>query len=127
MANSVNQFFKENRETRGNELYPASDMFKDEKGEPLKWEIRPLTRKQVEKIRSQAKNESEFGLNIVAASVVDPDLNNSKLQDSYGVKKAVDLLDELLNAAEYYALLMKVFELNDLDKTFADRVVEAKN
>lgn len=127
MAATIKQFFKENRKARKNEFFAASKQFTDDKGEALLWELRPLSRKKVEHIRTTSKNDSQFGLMLVTSSVVDPDLNNADLQDSYGVKKAEDLIDELLTPAEYYALLGKVLRMNELDKGLAELSEEAKN
>lgn len=130
---SVNQFFKENRKARKNEFYAASKMFTDDKGEPLKWELRPLSPKKVAIIRNRSlnkngtQNNEQFGLLLTAEAVVSPDLHNADLQDSYGVKKAEDLLYELLDLSEFYALQLEVLRMNGLDKSLEDLVAEAKN
>lgn len=133
MANSINQFFKENRKNRENIFVPVSKRFVDDKGEALKWELRPIPSNRLDKIRARAigkdgnLDSTQFGLMLTAASVVDPNLNDTKLQDSYGVKKAEDLLYELMYWDELLALEAAVIKLNGLDESLPDLVEQVKN
>ena len=44
-------FMKKNKKVRENTFYAATSSLVDENGEPLKWEIKPLTTEEVERIR----------------------------------------------------------------------------
>lgn len=132
-------FFKENKKQKEHQFYAATKSICDEKGEPLKWELRQLTSREVDEIRDQNTvevqipgkpgmyrnrvNTSRMNLDMVCASIVSPDLNNAKLQDSYGVKTAGDLLQEMIdNPGEYMNLVQFVTEMNGYD---LDEEVEA--
>ena len=68
-----------------------------------------------------------FNKKIVCNSVVEPNLNNAELQDSYGVKKPEDLITKLFdNAGEYYGLLEYLLKINGF-KNFDEDVTDAKN
>lgn len=135
-------FFKENKKQKEHQYYAATKSICDEKGQPLKWELRRLTSKEVDDIREQNTIEvqipgkpgmfrnrvdtTKMNLDMVCASIVVPDLNNAKLQDSYGVKTAQDLLQEMIDSpGEYANLVQFVTELNGYD--LEEEVEAAKN
>ena len=141
---NLSLFLKKNKKIKANTFYPATKSLCDEEGKPLEWEIRALTTKESENIRSACTKEipvdGKKGLyrprvdtklyvaKIMVASVVFPDLYNSELQDSYGVTKPEDLIKEMIdNPAEYDAFAEFVTNYNGLDESFADKVEEAKN
>ncbi|MFV0519697.1 MAG: phage tail assembly chaperone, partial [Lachnospirales bacterium] len=90
---SFNGFMKENRKVRENTFYIASDELLDENGEAYKWEIRPLTSKQLEKLREKCTKEVQikgkpgqyrekldselYAKKLACESIVFPDLHNS--------------------------------------------------
>ena len=127
MSNSVSQFFKDNRKDRDNEKYAATKRFVDDKGEAIEWVLRPLSSKRVDFIRKNAKDDDELSRKLTAEAVVFPNLRDTGLQDSYGVKKPEDLLYELMYPDELIALEMKVLEMNGFDKNLIDYVNIAKN
>ena len=141
---NLSLFLKKNKKAKTNTFYPATKSLCDEKGEPLKWEIKSLTTKESEDIRSacttevpvvgkkgQYRPQVDTGLYIsklIAASVVFPDLYNKELQDSYGVTKPEDLIKEMVdNPTEYNALAEFVMGYNGLEETMDDKIEEAKN
>jgi hypothetical protein len=54
-------------------------------------------------------------------------LNDTELQDSYGVKGADALLKKMLKAGEYTEYKAKVMEVNGYDMSMEELVDEAKN
>lgn len=143
MASEFEAFLKENKKTKGNTFYAASKNFVDKNGNPLKWEIRPITTRQNDEITENCMktvpipgkpgqfrrqlNEIQYSRKLVVASIVKPDLNNKQLQDSYGVMKPEDLVVEMIdNAGEFNALIQFINEFNGFT-TLQEDVDEAKN
>lgn len=140
---SLSGFFAQNKVKKENVFYAASDSFLDENGEPLKWELRCLSSNEDSKLRESCTfekqvrgkkgqftkefNSEKYVALMIATSVVSPDLMNAELQDSYGVKDKIDLLQSMLLPGEYTNLLNKVQEINGFDKDVDDLVEEVKN
>lgn len=137
------KFMKQNKIQKENTFYPATKSLTDEEGNPLMWEIRPLTTKQDEDIRDVCTKEipmqgrsnayrPKFDANLymnklVVASTVCPDLYDAELQDSYGVKTPEELVKEMLdNPGEYQNLVLFIQEYNGFTN-MQDKVEEAKN
>lgn len=134
-------FLKEKKIKKENIKYKATTSLRDEKGEPLEWELRALQTKDNEKIKKDCttlkivngRQISEFDnktytAKVIVKAVVDPDLNNAQLQDSYGVKTAEDLLYEMVdNPTEFNALFEKIVEYSGFEVTDANKVKVAKN
>lgn len=135
-------FLAENAEKRENTKIVISDRFKDENGNSVPWEIRSISASEDESIRKQCtrrvpvtgkKNQftQDFDANtylakLAAKAVVFPDLNDSELQDSYGVMGAEELVKVMLYKDEFDALsesLMNISQAEDIN----DLVDEAKN
>lgn len=143
MAIDLKQFLKANKKKKSEVEYPATSSLCDEDGKPLKWLIRPLTTKETEAIRERHTTEVQvtgkpglyrnkfdstaFVRDLLCQSVVEPNLYNADLQDSYGVNTPEDLLTEMIdNPTEYNNFATFVQDL-DGAKSFADKVDEAKN
>lgn len=137
-------FMKKNKVVRKNSFYPATATLLDENGNPLLWEIKPLTTEDSERIRQECMKEipipgkrgqyrSKIDANmyndkILVTAIVFPDLYNAELQDSYGVKTPEALLKQMIdNPSEYYDLLNYVTEQSGFDKDIDEEVEEAKN
>lgn len=139
--NNFSLFMKGNKKIRENVLYPATASLCDENGKPLNWVLKPLTTEITEQIREDCtkivndngKRKSNFNnklylLKMCCASVVEPDLYNVELQNSYGVMTPEDLIMQMIdNPSEYMALVGKVQEINGYDVSFSEKVDEAKN
>lgn len=138
------KFMKANKTVKENGFYPATKSLCDEKGNPLKWEFKHITSKENEDIREACTTEIpvmgkpnmyrqkvKTGLYIqrmIAASVVVPDLYDSELQDSYGVKTPEDLLLAMVDdPGEYNDLVAFVQKFHGFDVSLKDKVDEAKN
>ena len=64
----------------------------------------------------------------MVSSIVEPNLYNAELQDSYGVKTPEDLLKEMVNdPGEYNDLAAFIQQFNGFNTTMEDKVEEAKN
>ena len=137
-------FMKENKKEKENEFYAPTSTLCDENGEPLKWEFKHITSKQNEELRDanttevpitgkpnmfrQKVNTRKYIASLIVASTVFPDLYDSELQDSYGVKTPEDLLFAMVDdVGEYQDLTLFVNKLQGFDKTLDDKVDEAKN
>lgn len=119
--------------------YTPTQKFKDESGKAIPWVFKKLSIDEYETLRDECTsinfadkgktkfNNTLFNKKFVCNSVVEPNLNNAELQDSYGVKKAEDLVTLMFdNAGEYYNLLGYLLEVNGF-KSVGEYAEEAKN
>lgn len=137
-------FLKKNKKVKTNAFYPATKSLCDENGEPLKWEIKPVSTTESESIRSECTMEVPvtgkpgvyrpkvdtqlYVAKLAAAGVVFPDLYNKELQDSYGVAKPEDLIRELLDdPKEYNDFVAFIQNYSGLEESMQEKVDEAKN
>lgn len=140
---NFSQFMKANKIQKQNEMFAATRSLVDEKGEPLLWEIKPLTTKENEKIRESCTIDvpvkgkpnqyrpkvdmNKYQAKLICAAVVSPDLNNADLQNSYGVMTPEELLMEMIDdPAEYTDLMIFVQQISGF-KTLQEEIEEAKN
>ena len=142
MSNFSN-FMKANKIQKENVMHPVTKSLLDEKGNPLLWEIKPLTTKENERIRESCTVDvpvkgkpnqyrpkvdmEKYQTKLICAAIVSPDLNNAELQNSYGVMTPEDLIKEMVdNPAEYTDLMVFIQQLSGF-KTLQEEVDEAKN
>lgn len=136
------RFMKEIKKVKENAKYPASSAFTDDEGKTLEWEIKPLTTAENENIREECvkqtrdKNgriKSELNTNlyilkVICASVVLPNLNDKKLQDSYGVMSPEELILSMIdNPGEYDEFGAFIMKYNGFNKSVNEDIEEAKN
>lgn len=138
------KFMKANKIEKANGFYPATKSLRDEEGNPLEWEFKHITSRENEEIRESCtmdipvpgkpnmyRQKLKAGLYIqkmIAASVVVPDLFDSELQDSYGVKTPEDLLMVMVDdPGEYNDLAAFVQRFQGFNVSFEEKVDEAKN
>lgn len=141
---NFNRFMKKNKTVKENKFYPATKSLTDEKGEPLLWEIKALSTRENDSIRDDCMREvpvpgkpnvyrgkldtSKYIAKMLCACIVNPDLHNKELQDSYGVMTPEELLKEMIDdAGEYQNFVAFVQDFNGFNTTFDDKVEEAKN
>jgi hypothetical protein len=134
---------KANKIQKQNVMHPVTKSLVDENGEPLLWEIKPLTTKENEHIRESCTIEvpvkgkpnvfrpkvdmEKYQTKMVCAAIVSPNLNDAELQNSYGVMSAEELIKEMVdNPAEYTDLTVFIQKLSGF-KTLQEEVDEAKN
>ena len=140
---NFSKFMKANKIQKENVMHPVTKSLVDENGEPLLWEIKPLTTKENERIRELCTVDvpvkgkpnqyrpkvdmDKYQTKLVCAAIVSPDLNNAELQNSYGVMTPEDLIKEMVdNPAEYTDLMVFIQQLSGF-KTLQEEVDEAKN
>lgn len=136
------RFMKKNKVVKENVKYVATKSLVDENGEPLEWEIRPVSTKENDALRDScttevlAKNKifrpkldgSKYTTKLICASVVEPNLNNKDLQDSYGVMNAEELLKEMVSEpGEYADFNTFVTQFNGFNVSLDETVETAKN
>lgn len=140
---NFSKFMKANKIQKENVMHPVTKSLLDENGEPLLWEIKPLTTKENEHIRDLCTVDvpvkgkpnvfrpkvdmDKYQTKLICAAIVSPDLNNAELQNSYGVMTPEDLIKEMVDSpAEYTDLMVFVQQLSGF-KTLQEEVDEAKN
>lgn len=138
------QFMRENKIPKENAKYVATKSLGGENGVSPEWVIKPITTKTNEMLRDectkdipiigkpnmfrQKLNVSEYMAKLIAASVVEPNLNSKELQDSYGVMTPSELVVAMVDdPTEYGEFAQFVQTFNGLDKTLQDKIDEAKN
>ena len=135
-------FLAENVEKKQNLKVVISDRFKDEKGNPVEWEIRSLGAGEDEALRKDCTRRVQipgkknaytndfdgnaYLVKLAAASVVYPDLKDAALQNSNGVMGAEQLLRTMLYKEEFDKLTEIVTGASETDD-INDLVDEAKN
>lgn len=68
-----------------------------------------------------------YNRGISVASIVYPDLNDSGLQESYGVRGAENLYSELFLLGEAAQILEKVTEISGIGESINEDIEDAKN
>lgn len=118
-----------------------SNRFKDEKGNPIEWELKTLSAEDNDALErtcyvnvpvvgrkgqfTRELDRNKYTSLLLAETVVYPDLNNAELQDSYGVKTPDALLKKMLTLSEYNKLAEEL--ANASSENINDLVDEAKN
>lgn len=141
---NFSRFMKNNKVVKENTTFAATKSLTDENGNPLEWVIKPLTTTENEKIRDDCMvdvpvlgkpnmfrpklNTSKYIAKMLCACVVEPNLYDKTLQDSYGVMTPEDLLREMVDdPGEYQAFASFIQDFNGFNTTLEDKVEEAKN
>ena len=139
---TFSDFFAENIEQTPNIKYVASKRIKNSAtGEPHEWEIRKLYQdendalikactksiKQRDGSVIKEVDRQKYMKELIAASVVFPNLKDAALQDHYHVVGATELLSKLLSIGEYARLGDVILKHNDLDDDINELIDEAKN
>jgi len=127
---TLNAFLKENVALPENEKSVVSKRFVED-GKEVLWEYRAITSKEDEALRCYTPDgelDTDRYLGLLAAyCTVFPDLEDVRLQDSYGVMGADNLLKAMLTPGEYTSYLDKIGRLNGFEEAFSDKVNQAKN
>ena len=140
----LSRFLKKNKKLKENVQYAVTKSLTDEKGQPLLWEIRPLTSKETNRLTDECTfqeqvpgkpnvfrnkiNSTKLLQKMMVASVVFPNLNDKDLQDSYGVMTPEELITEMVDdPGEYNNFGKYLNELNGFNEGTNEKVEEAKN
>ena len=141
---NFSRFMKKNKIQKENTVFPATASLCDEQGKPLDWTIKPLTTKENDNIRDDCMidvpvkgkpgmyrpklDTSKYIAKMICACVVEPNLYDKELQDSYGVMTPDELLKEMIDdPGEYQAFATFIQKFNGFDTNFDEKVEEAKN
>ena len=141
---NLSRFMKNNKKAKENGFYAPTKSLTDENGRPLKWEFKPLSSKENDRIKDDCTidvpvkgkpnmyrprlNTSKYLVGMIAACTVTPNLYDKTLQDSYGVKSPEDLVYEIVDdPGEYGELCVWVQKYQGFNTTLDDKVDEAKN
>ena len=141
---NFSRFMKKNKIVKENKTFPATKSLVDENGNPLLWTIRPLTTKENDDIRDECMieipvtgkpnmfrpklNTSKYLAKMACACIVEPNLYDKELQDSYDVMTPEELLKEMIDdPGEYQDFMTFLQNYNGFNTTFEDKVEEAKN
>ena len=139
---TLSAFFKENKIKRELVEYVASRDFVDAKGDPMAWKLRPLSNEELDKLRDRFTTRSKnkmtgkmeerfdregFTMEMALTSIVFPELKDERLQNSYGVDDAEDVLKAMLSPGELNDLFLAVNEASDFEVGMGEKNKIAKN
>jgi hypothetical protein len=132
-------FLKENKQKKENLFFPATRSLTDSHGNPLLWEVRAISTKEDERLRDECTqfdsatgrfrlDVNSYMAKVASACVVEPNLYNANLQNSYGVFSPEELIREILDdPKEYQAFVKFVQKFGDADVGISERIEAAKN
>ena len=138
------RFMKQNKIKKENTTFAPTKSLLDENGEPIKFIIKPLTTKENEDIREACTvdipvtgkpnifrpklNTSKYLAKMLCSCIIEPDLFDKELQDSYGVMTPEDLIKEIIDdPGEYQDFVVFVQDFNGFNVTLENKVDDAKN
>lgn len=139
------KFMRANKKEKKNGFYaPTASLCDDTTGKPVLWEFRHLTSKENDELRDSCTievpvtgkpnlyrpklNSSRYINRMICAATVCPDLYDTELQDSYGVKTPEDLLYAMVDdSGEYSDLSVWMQKFQGFSRSLEDEVEEAKN
>lgn len=138
------KFMKANKVVRENQKYAPTKSLLDENGKPICWEFRHITSRENEDLRESCTREvpvtgkpnlyrprlnvSQYMAKMIVTSTVYPDLYDSDLQDSYGVRTPEELLFAMVDdPGEYNDLGEWVQKFQGFTQGMDELVEEAKN
>lgn len=141
---NFSRFMKANKIAKETTKMAVTKSLVDENGNPLEWTLKPLTTRENDNIRDDCMRDvpvigkpnvfrpkldtSKYIAKMICACVVEPNLYDAELQDSYGVKSPEELLKEMVDdPGEYQELAAFIQNYNGFDTTLEDKVEEAKN
>lgn len=141
---NFNRFMKSNKIKKENTKFAVTKSLVDEDGRPLEWTIKPLSTKDNEDIREACMidipvkgkpnmfrpklDTSKYIAKMLCACIVEPNLYDKDLQDSYGVMTPEELLKEMVDdPGEYQAFVSFAQDFNGFNTTLEDKIDEAKN
>ena len=138
------RFMKQNKIKKENTTFAPTKSLLDENGEPIKFIIKPLTTKENEDIREACTvdipvtgkpnifrpklNTSKYLAKMLCSCIIEPNLFDKELQDSYRVMTPEDLIREMIDdPGEYQDFVVFVQDFNGFNVTLENKVDDAKN
>ena len=119
-------FFKENAVDAETINFAPTTRFKDAEGKPLEWTLKKISTERNEEIiedctKGAKIDNQKYIRKLVAACVVEPNLDDAGLQDNYNVKKAEDVAPKILKyAGEWLGLVKKINDFNEFKNLDAE-------
>lgn len=138
------RFMKQNKVKKENTTFAPTKYLLDENGEPVKFTIKPLTTRENEDIREACTvdipvtgkpnmfrpklNTSKYLAKMLCSCIIEPNLFDKELQDSYGVMTPEDLIREMIDdPGEYQDFVTFIQNFNGFNVSLEDKVDNAKN
>ena len=138
------RFMKQNKIKKENTTFAPTKSLLDENGEPIKFIIKPLTTKENDDIRDACTidvpvigkpnmfrpklNTAKYLSKMLCSCIIEPDLFDKELQDSYGVMTPEDLIKEMIDdPGEYQDFVTFIQNFNGFNVSLEDKVDNAKN
>ena len=138
------RFMKQNKIKKENTTFAPTKSLLDENGEPIKFIIKPLTTKENEDIREACTvdipvtgkpnmfrpklNTSKYLAKMLCSCIIEHNLFDKELQDSYGVMTPEDLIKEMIDdPGEYQDFVTFIQNFNGFNVSLEDKVDNAKN
>lgn len=138
------RFMKQNKIKKENTTFAPTKSLLDENGEPIKFIIKPLTTKENEDIREACTvdipvtgkpnifrpklNTSKYLAKMLCSCIIEPNLFDKELQDSYRVMTPEDLIREMIDdPGEYQDFVTFIQNFNGFNVSLEDKVDNAKN
>ena len=138
------RFMKQNKIKKENTTFAPTKSLLDENGEPIKFIIKPLTTKENDDIRDACTidvpvigkpnmfrpklNTAKYLSKMLYSCIIEPDLFDKELQDSYGVMTPEDLIKEMIDdPGEYQDFVTFIQNFNGFNVSLEDKVDNAKN
>ena len=135
---------KQNKIKKENTTFAPTKSLLDENGEPIKFKIKPLTTKENDDIRDACTidvpvigkpnmfrpklNTAKYLSKMLCSCIIEPDLFDKELQDSYGVMTPEDLIKEMIDdPGEYQDFVTFIQNFNGFNVSLEDKVDNAKN
>lgn len=139
----LTRFLKKNKKVKENTTFPVTKSLTEDNGKPLLWLIRPVSTSENDALRDECMidvqipgkpgmyrpklQSSKYIAKLLATSVVEPNLHDKDLQDSYGAMTPEELLKEMVDdPGEYGDFTAFVQKFNGFTN-MEDKVNEAKN
>ena len=140
---TLQAFMAQNVEKTQIEEHVVSKRFKDEGGNPIKWQFGAIGGDKDAALRKESTrrvpvpmkkgltmpelDSNLYPLKLVTATVKFPDLHNQDLQNSYGAMGAEELLQKMLLPGELSKAKEIAQSVNGFDLSMDELVEEAKN
>ena len=138
------RFMKQNKIKKENTTFAPTKSLLDENGEPIKFIIKPLTTKENEYIREACTvdipvtgkpnifrpklNTSKYLAKMLCSCIIEPNLFDKEIQDSYRVMTPEDLIKEMIDdPGEYQDFVTFIQNFNGFNVSLEDKVDNAKN
>ena len=139
---NMKSFLKSNAIAMEEQEFVVSNRFVDDDGNAIAWKIRVLGNDEIESIeracrkKEFVKGTSEYKYQtdknkmqaqMICAAVVEPNLNDTELQESYGTIGAEATVKAMLTPGEYTDLANAVAQVAGFQVGMNDKIKTAKN